>query len=131
MLRKSVELCVWLGCLLFCQSAFASRIMVAEIKLFEARVVLTSDASDDGKASHDAVWAKLKDLPFGNECGGVSIRPDPDNPLLSTLEGKIEVSITDCGAAKVDRLRLIRTKKSDFVWKIHPDDVVEMGKKRK
>src|SRR5947209_1458942 len=118
-------------CLVIGQQAAAARVIHAEIHLLGGRVVLRALTGDDGRAGEDAVWDYLKRVSFG---GGakVSIRPDPDNPLRATLEGKIKVRIAYGGEVEVSTLRLIRAHKIDDEWKIDPKQVDEMAKvKRK
>lgn len=118
-----------LGCFLICQTAFAQQLIhVQIIGLGHPRGVMAT-GTDSIKSA--APWSSLKTLEFTwtrkvSELYENPLLPDRDNPLQATYREKVKITISQAGEVTVMGIRLIREKKIDSTWTIHPDDVVKI-----
>jgi hypothetical protein len=106
-------------------SALADRVVSIVIEV-DGKPYLGGAAGDSGHPSNAAVWRYLAVRELEPR-EGVTITPDPADPLKATLRGKIVVDVRYGGKAEVEELRLVR-RSPDAGWTVAEDDVERMAK---
>jgi hypothetical protein len=106
------------------ESAFAARLLTAEVEV-DGKLVLRTSYADDGTANRSAVWRYLGREPGMAETA--KIQPDEANPDRARLTGNIAIRIHHGGGsvvlAKATELQLVRIGSPNDRWYLPADEV--------